>query len=184
MLGLRLREEFREARPRGTTVEFTNAAKTGALDRSAQDFLRITYPSSDLIKAFEAATLSSNRAVVLVGDRGQGKSHLLAALYHLLSDPAAGAGLAAGVGRHARAAGARESRLGACPARHRGALARTSLCASVGLAVRAPSQRRGRAQPVGRTTDRGSRQGSADRDAHADTPAPCCSMNFKPGSTD
>jgi energy-coupling factor transporter ATP-binding protein EcfA2 len=90
MLGLRLREEFREARLRGTTVEFTNEAKTGALDQSAKDFLRITYPSTDLIKTLEAATLSSNRTVVLVGDRGQGKSHLVAALYHLLSDPSAG----------------------------------------------------------------------------------------------
>jgi hypothetical protein len=91
MLGLRLREEFREARLRGTTVEFTNEAKTGALDQSAKDFLRITYPSIDLIRTLEAATaLSSNRTVVLVGDRGQGKSHLIAALYHLLSDPSAG----------------------------------------------------------------------------------------------
>ena len=90
MLGLRLREEFREARLRGTTVEFTNEAKTGALDQSAQDFLRITYPSIDLIKTLEAAAVSSNRAVVLVGERGQGKSHLIAALYHLLSDPGAG----------------------------------------------------------------------------------------------
>src|ERR1700733_4830453 len=90
MLGLNLRDEFRGARLRGTTIDFTNEAKTGALDLSAKDFLRVTYPSADLLKTLEAAAYSSNRAVVLIGDRGQGKSHLLAALYHLLSDPGAG----------------------------------------------------------------------------------------------
>jgi energy-coupling factor transporter ATP-binding protein EcfA2 len=90
MLGLQLREEFRGARLRGTTIDFTNEAKTGALDMAAQDFLRITYPSVDLIKAIKAAAPGSNRAVVLIGDKGQGKSHLMAALCHLLSDPDAG----------------------------------------------------------------------------------------------
>lgn len=90
MLGLQLREEFRGARLRGTTIDFTNDAKTGALDMSAQDFLRITYPSVDLIKTIKAAAPGSNRAVALIGDRGQGKSHLMAALYHLLDDPETG----------------------------------------------------------------------------------------------
>ena len=90
MLGLKLREEFRGARLRGTTIDFTNDAKTGALDMAAQDFLRITYPSVDLIKTIVAAAPGSNRAVVLIGDKGQGKSHLMAALCHLLRDPEAG----------------------------------------------------------------------------------------------
>ena len=90
MLGLQLREEFRGARLRGTTIDFTNEAKTGALDMAAQDFLRITYPSVDLIKTIKAAAPGSNRAVVLIGDKGQGKSHLMAALCHLLSNPNAG----------------------------------------------------------------------------------------------
>jgi hypothetical protein len=90
MLGLSLRDEFRGVRLRGTTIDFTNEAKTGALDQSAKDFLCVTYPSADLLKTLEAAAFASNRAVVLSGDRGQGKSHLLAALYHLLSDPGAG----------------------------------------------------------------------------------------------
>ena len=91
MLGLSLRDEFCEAQPRGTTIDFTNEAGTGALDQSAKDFLRVTYPSADLLQTLEAAAFASNRAVVLSGERGQGKSHLLAALYHLLSDPGAGA---------------------------------------------------------------------------------------------
>lgn len=90
MLGLQLRDEFKGARLRGTTIDFTNDAKTGALDMAAQDFLRITYPSVDLIKTIKAAAPGSNRAVVLIGDKGQGKSHLMAALCHLLRDPEAG----------------------------------------------------------------------------------------------
>jgi hypothetical protein len=90
MLGLQLREEFRGARLRGTTIDFNNDAKTGALDLQAKDFLRITYPSIDLVKTVKAAAPGSNRAVVLIGNRGQGKSHLMAALCHLLQDPEAG----------------------------------------------------------------------------------------------
>ena len=90
MLGLSLREEFRGAGLRGTTIDFTNEAKTGALDQSASDFLRITYPSVDLLKTLKAAALSSSGSIVLIGDRGQGKSHLMAALYHFLNDPGAG----------------------------------------------------------------------------------------------
>ena len=83
MLGLRLREEFRGKRLRGTTVDFTNDNKTGALEVSASEFLRITYPSNDLLKTIESTGPGQSRPVVLLGSRGQGKSHLLAALYHL-----------------------------------------------------------------------------------------------------
>ena len=74
MLGLQLREEFRGARLRGTTIDFTNEAKTGALDMGAQAFLRITYPSVDLIKTIKAAGPGSNRAVVLDLRQGAGQS--------------------------------------------------------------------------------------------------------------
>jgi hypothetical protein len=90
MLDLQLREEFRGARLRGTTIDFNNDAGTGALDLQAKDFLRITYPSIDLVKTVKAAAPGANRAVVLIGNRGQGKSHLMAALCHLLRDPEAG----------------------------------------------------------------------------------------------
>lgn len=90
MLGLQLRDEFRSARLRGTTIDFTNDSGTGALDMKAQDFLRITYPSIDLIKSIKAAAPGASRAVVLIGNRGQGKSHLMAALSHLFTDPVAG----------------------------------------------------------------------------------------------
>lgn len=90
MLDLQLREEFRGKRLKGTTVDFTNQSKTGALDVSAADFLRITYPSFDLLKTVESIGPHQSRPVVLMGARGQGKSHLLAALYHLCTDPTVG----------------------------------------------------------------------------------------------
>ena len=83
MLDLKLREEFRGKRLKGTTVDFKNQSGTGALDVSASDFLKITYPSHDLLKTIEATGPEQSRPVVLLGARGQGKSHLMAALYHL-----------------------------------------------------------------------------------------------------
>lgn len=90
MLELRLREEFSGKRLSGTTIDFTNRKGTGALDRSAKDFLNITYPSVDLLKTIEAIQPSQARPVVIVGARGLGKSHLMAAISHMLKDPEAG----------------------------------------------------------------------------------------------
>lgn len=90
MLDLKLREEFRGKRLKGTTVDFTNTSKTGALDVPATEFLRITYPSFDLLKTIESIGPGQSRPVVLMGARGQGKSHLLAALYHLCTSATAG----------------------------------------------------------------------------------------------
>ena len=41
MIDLTLREEFRGRRLKGTTVDFTNQAHTGALDIPSADFLRL-----------------------------------------------------------------------------------------------------------------------------------------------
>ena len=92
MLELKLREEFRGRRLKGTTVDFTNQAQTGALQVPAVEFLKITYPSFDLLKTIEATSPGHSRPIVLLGTRGQGKSHLMAALYHLCTEPAAGHG--------------------------------------------------------------------------------------------
>lgn len=89
MLGLKLREEFRGKKLKGTMVDFTNRQGTGALDKSAADFLNITYPSVDLLKLIEALQPGKARPVVIIGSRGQGKSHLMAALAHMYKDPAA-----------------------------------------------------------------------------------------------
>lgn len=90
MLGLKLREEFTGRRLSGTMISFTNRRGTGALDRSAKEFLDITYPSVDLLKTVEAIQPGQARPVVIIGTRGQGKSHLMAAISHMLKDPGAG----------------------------------------------------------------------------------------------
>lgn len=89
MLNLKLREEFRGKKLKGTMVDFTNRQGTGALDISATEFLSITYPSVDLLKTIEALQPCKGRPVVIIGSRGQGKSHLMAALAHMFKDPAA-----------------------------------------------------------------------------------------------
>jgi hypothetical protein len=89
MLNLKLREEFRGKKLRGTMVDFTNRHGTGALDKSAQEFLNITYPSVDLLKAVEALQPGKAKPVVIIGARGLGKSHLMAALAHMYNDPTA-----------------------------------------------------------------------------------------------
>ncbi len=86
MLGLTLRDEFKGRRLKGTAIELTNKNNTGATQVSAADFLRITYPSHDVLKTIEAAGPTQGRPVTLKGERGQGKSHLMAALYHAFTD--------------------------------------------------------------------------------------------------
>ncbi len=89
MLELKLREEFLGKLMRGTAIELANDSKTGATQLGAQPFLGITYPTHDLVKAIEAIAPNQARPVVVIGERGAGKSHLLAALYHAVSDPVA-----------------------------------------------------------------------------------------------
>lgn len=82
MLGLKLRQEFRDRRLKGTSIELAEA-----IVRPAKEFLEITYPSVDLLATLEAVQPSEGRTTVLIGERGQGKSHIMAALSHALVDP-------------------------------------------------------------------------------------------------
>ena len=50
MLGLQLRDEFKGKRLKGTAIELSNEANTGATQISAADFLGITYPTRDLLR--------------------------------------------------------------------------------------------------------------------------------------
>lgn len=84
-----LREEFRGAALKGTAIELATKNKTGATQIPAEGFLNITYPSYDLVKALQAIGPHQDRPVVLIGERGVGKSHLMAALHHAGADPAA-----------------------------------------------------------------------------------------------
>jgi Protein of unknown function (DUF499) len=87
MLELTLRQEFRGERLKGTTIDFSADKPTSALQQSTVEFLNITYPSVDLLRVFEATQPDKSRPVVLLGGRGQGKSHLMAALWHAIKDP-------------------------------------------------------------------------------------------------
>ena len=87
MLGLTLRDEFRGKRLKGTAIELSNDQKTGATQIAAKQFLEITYPTHDLLKGIEAVGPNQGRPVVVIGERGLGKSHLMAALYHTVTDP-------------------------------------------------------------------------------------------------
>lgn len=89
MLGLELREEFTGRRLKGTAIELTNKNNTGATQVPASDFLKITYPSADVLKTIEAVGPSQGRPVTLKGERGQGKSHLMAMIHHAFTDKAA-----------------------------------------------------------------------------------------------
>jgi hypothetical protein len=88
MLELALRPEFKGERLKGTTIDFSADKPTSALQQSTAEFLSITYPSVDLLRVFEATQPDKARPVVLLGGRGQGKSHLMAALWHAIKDPA------------------------------------------------------------------------------------------------
>lgn len=87
MLGLKLRDEFLGRRLKGTAIELSNESNTGATQVPAENFLEITYPTLDLLKGIEAVGPSQGRPVVVIGERGLGKSHLMAALYHAVCDP-------------------------------------------------------------------------------------------------
>lgn len=87
MLGLKLREEFQGRRLKGTAIELTNENQTGATQVGAKAFLDITYPTADLLSAIEAIGPNQGQTVVLIGERGLGKSHLLGVLYHGLTSP-------------------------------------------------------------------------------------------------
>src|ERR1700730_13930561 len=86
---LSLRSEFRGAALKGTAIELATRNKTGATQIPAAEFLNITYPSYDLVKALQAIGPHQDRPVVLIGERGIGKSHLMAALHHAGTDPTA-----------------------------------------------------------------------------------------------
>jgi len=87
MLGLTIREEFRGKRLKGTAIELSNDQQTGATQIAAAQFLEITYPTHDLLKGIEAVGPNQGRPVVVIGERGLGKSHLMAALYHAVTNP-------------------------------------------------------------------------------------------------
>ena len=113
MLGLKPREEFKSKRLKGTAIELSNESKTGATQIAAAQFLEITYPTHDLLKGIEAVGPNQGRPVVVIGERGLGKSHLMAALFHAVHDPAS-----TGAWLKSWATTLRDPAIGAIPLRH------------------------------------------------------------------
>lgn len=88
MLGLKLRTEFESEQMRDTAIVFHRDDGSGALDIGAKSFFEITYPTEDVQMALHAISLAQEGLpVVLLGERGQGKSHILAAVHYGIQDP-------------------------------------------------------------------------------------------------
>ncbi|NPV69263.1 MAG: hypothetical protein HPY55_01285 [Firmicutes bacterium] len=89
MLGLSLRAEFRGPEMRGTAISLRTSDNQGAVQKPAEHILPITYPTADIQTALRAiSTKRSGRPIVVMGDRGRGKSHILAVMHHAIESPA------------------------------------------------------------------------------------------------
>lgn len=87
-LAIELREEFRQPHMRGTAIELRNRQGTGWTQRDPIELLRITYPTNDVQRALGAvSTGAQGRPVVFLGQRGRGKSHIMALLHHAIESP-------------------------------------------------------------------------------------------------
>ena len=88
MLGLKLRPEFAGKNITGTAVSLDSSYKGSFINLPTSKALEITYPSVDLLEALEACFApEGTRYVVIMGERGQGKSHIMGVLHHALHDP-------------------------------------------------------------------------------------------------
>lgn len=88
-LPLELRSEFRTAHMPGTAIELRNRQSTGWAQRDPTELLKITYPTSDVQRALGAvSTGAKGKPIVFLGQRGRGKSHIMALLHHAFESPA------------------------------------------------------------------------------------------------
>lgn len=88
MLNLQLRDEFQGDQTPGSVISLINPSNTGAAQVEAGRILDITYPTEDVLNALR--TLSQTRRprpVVLMGDKGRGKSHIMAVMHHAVESP-------------------------------------------------------------------------------------------------
>ncbi|NOQ46595.1 MAG: DUF499 domain-containing protein, partial [Desulfobulbaceae bacterium] len=88
MLGLKLREEFLGDHMPGTAISLRTSDDQGAAQKSPDYILSITYPTVDIQTALKSiSSKRSGRPVVVMGDRGRGKSHILAVMHHAIGSP-------------------------------------------------------------------------------------------------
>lgn len=90
MLNLKLRDEFLASQMPNTAIALRRADNKGAAQQDPKQILDITYPTADVQTALR--NISSSRAgrpIVLMGDRGRGKSHIMAVMHHAVASPEA-----------------------------------------------------------------------------------------------
>ncbi|MDR0374944.1 MAG: hypothetical protein LBH85_04395 [Treponema sp.] len=88
MLGLKLRDEFLGSSMPGTAIELRTSDKKGAVQKDAGYILSITYPTTDVKIALKAISEPQlGRPLVLKGERGRGKSHIMALMHHAVASP-------------------------------------------------------------------------------------------------
>ncbi len=86
MLDLRLRQEFLGSQMPTTAITLRRADNTGAVQRTPDFILSITYPTADVQTALRSvSTDRSKRPIVLMGGRGRGKSHIMAVMHHAIA---------------------------------------------------------------------------------------------------
>jgi hypothetical protein len=89
MSALQLRQEFQTRHMRATAIELSNGENTGWTQRKdSTELLEITYPTADVRRALEAVSLSTaGKPIVMMGQRGSGKSHIMALIHHAFGSP-------------------------------------------------------------------------------------------------
>jgi hypothetical protein len=86
---LQLRPEFQTQHMRATAIELSNRQNTGWTQRkAATELLDITYPTGDVRRTLDAVSASSaGKPIVMMGQRGSGKSHIMALVHHAFGSP-------------------------------------------------------------------------------------------------
>ncbi|MCU0573909.1 MAG: DUF499 domain-containing protein, partial [Syntrophobacteraceae bacterium] len=83
-----MRDEFLKAHMPGTAISLRTSDNQGAVQKSPDQILSITYPTDDVRIALKAISASQHgRPIVLMGDRGRGKSHIMAVMHHAIQSP-------------------------------------------------------------------------------------------------
>ena len=86
---LQLRPEFQTQHMRATAIELSNRQNTGWTQRKgASELLDITYPTGDVRRALDAVSAAAaGKPIVMMGQRGSGKSHIMALVHHAFGSP-------------------------------------------------------------------------------------------------
>lgn len=85
---MKLRDEFMGYHMPGTAISLRTSDNQGAAQKSADQILTITYPTADILTALKAISNKRNGCpIVLMGDRGRGKSHIMAVMHHAVNSP-------------------------------------------------------------------------------------------------